>query len=162
MGRLRVRKSRWKGPRLRMRLIEFKPGESDLYEAFSVIFFGADGPSAKDVRMSIKAEDAIEAHGVEMKDSKFKLSQCPFCRQRNAISPRIYTLPDGKGADLILDDRVFDYMHSRFDQWSVIADARLKRPFADLQDRFDTAKNNRDLDDSDKIRKYIEKRDNPP
>ena len=141
-----------------MKLVEFKPGEGDLYEAFSVIFFGADGPSPKELKASIKAEDAIEASGVETKDSKFKLSQCPFCRQRNSINPRIYTLPEGKGADLILDDKVFEYMHSRFDIWSAIADTKLKRPFVELQERFDTAKANKDLDDITKITAYIQTR----
>ena len=158
MGRLRLHKSRWKGTKLRMKLVEFKPNEGDLYEALSVIFFGADGPSPKELKASIKSEDAIEAAGVEMKDSKFKLSQCPFCRQRNSINPRIYTLPEGRGADLILDDNVFDYIHSRFEIWQMITDTKLKRPFVELQERFDTAKANRDLDDITKINEYIKKR----
>lgn len=145
-----------------MKLIEFKAGEGELYEALSIIFFGADGPSPKELKASIKAEDAVEAAGVEIKDSKFKLSQCPFCRQRNSINPRIYTLPEGKGADLILEDRIFDYIASRFDAWQVIPDAKLKRPFVELQDRFDAAKSNKDLDDLTKITEYIKTRDAAP
>lgn len=159
MGRVRIKKSRWKGAKLYMRLLEFKQNEGELYEALSVIFFGADGPSPKDLKVSIKAEDIIEQHGIETRDSKFKLSQCPFCRQRNSINERVYTLFEGRGADLILDDRVFDYIHSRFDQWQIIPNAKLKRPFAELLDRFEAAKANKDLDDADKIRKYIDKRD---
>lgn len=159
MGRLRLHKSRWKGAKLRMKLVEFKPNEGDLYEALSVIFFGADGPSPKELKASIKSEDTIEAAGIEIKDSKFKLSQCPFCRQRNSINPRIYTLPEGKGADLILEDRIFDYIHARFDAWQMIPDAKLKRPFAELQDRLDAAKSNKELDDITKINEYLRKRD---
>ena len=158
MGRIKLQRSKWKGAKLRMKLVEFKAVESDLYEALSVVFFGADGPSPKELKASIKAEDAIEAAGVETKDSKFKLGQCPACRQRNSINPRIYTLPDGKGADLILDDKVFEYIHARFDVWSAIPDTKLKRPFVELQERFDAAKSNKDLDDATKINEYLKKR----
>jgi len=149
-----------------MKLVEFKAGEGELFEALTVVFFGADTPSPKELKASNKAEDAIEQHGIEAKDSKFKTVNCPLCRQRAGINPRIYTLPDGKGADLVLDDKVFDYILSRFDMWSQIVDPKLKRPFVELQDRFEAAKSRQDgsgkpLDDIDRIKKYLEKRDNP-
>ena len=140
------------------RLIEFKSSESELFEVLSVIFFTADQPSPAENKASIKAEDAFDKYGVPTKESKFKTIDCTFCKQRIMISPRIYTLPAGTGADLILDDKVFDYIHTRFDKWQVILDSKLKRPFEELKDRFDETKRSK-LDDFDKIRKYLEDRD---
>ena len=142
-----------------MKLIEFKADESALFEALSVIFFGADGPSPKQLHASIKAEDAFIQHGIETRESVFKMAACPYCNQRIGQYERVFKLPDGKGADMILEDRVFEYIHSRFEAWTMIRDAHLKRPFAELQERFAAIAANRDVDDIFKIRKYIENRD---
>ena len=142
-----------------MKLIEFRPGESHLFEALSVIFFGADGPSPKQLHASIKAEDAFINYGIETRESLFKMAACPYCNQRIGQYERVFKLPDGKGADMLLEDRVFEYIHSRFDAWTMIRDSHMKRPFAELQARFAVIASNRSMDDIDKIIKYIEQRD---
>lgn len=143
------------------RLIEFSSKEAGLFEALSVVFFVADAPSPGENKASIKAEDAFEKYGVPATDSKFKTVACPACGQRVARIPRIYTLPEGKGADMILDDKVFDYIHGRFEKWERISDPNMKRPFELLKDRFDDAKKSKDLDDFDKITAYLTARDKP-
>lgn len=143
------------------KLVEFKSSEADLFEALSVIFFTADQPAPAENKASIKAEDAFDKYGIPTKESKFKTVECTFCKQRMMISPRIYTLPEGAGADLILDDKVFDYMQSRFDKWQAIPDAKLKRPFEELKDRFEEAKKSK-LDDFDKIAAHLKERDAKP
>ena len=158
MGAPKIKRS--KGAKLRRmaKLLEFKAEESALFEALSVIFFGSDQPTPAENKASIKAEDLFEKYGVESRDSKFKFSACPACRQRVAVNPRIFTLPEGCGADLKMDDKVFEYIHSRFEQWKIIPDPALKRPFEALKDKFEAAKTNRDLDDYDKIEAYLKKR----
>ena len=165
MGKPRFKVARkWKGNKFhRMaRLVEFTKKESELFEALSVVFFGADTPEPKEIKTSIKAEDLFIKHGKETKDSIFKLAKCPLCGMRAGINPRIYTLPENTGCDLIMDDKVFDYIFSRFDKWQAIIDNCLKRPFSDLQDRFEKAKKNEELDDYNKIAKYIATRDQEP
>lgn len=140
------------------KLIEFKSTEAGLFEALSVIFFTSDQPSPAETKASIKAEDLFEKYGILTKDSKFKTVSCSFCGQRIAVVPRIYTLPEGKGADLILDDKVFEYMDGRFEKWQVITDPAMKRPFDTLRDRFAEAKANKKLDDLDSIMEYLKAR----
>lgn len=163
MSKLKIRKTNWKGGRLnRMaRLLEFKKDEADLFEALSVVFFVADQPSPAENKSSIKAEDAFDKYGVPAKDSKFKTVNCGFCEQRVMKMPRIYTLPDGIGADMVLDDKVFEYIESRFEKWKQITDPAMKRPFEALKERIDAAKANKELQDFDAISKYLKARDNP-
>lgn len=159
--RHRIKPSKWKGGKLRRmaKLVEFAPSESDLLEAFSVIFFTADTPAPNEVKSSIKAEDWFEANCDPAPDSKFKTVACPFCGVRIAKNPRIYTLKSGRGADFVVDDKVFEYVAGRFDKWTQIVDPSLKRPFVELRERFDAAKSRRDLDDFDKIKAHIAARD---
>ncbi len=168
MGRIRIKRLRWKGPRKirHMRLIEFKASEAELFEALTIIYFSSDAPDPKtELKASIKAEDILSAYP-ESKDSTLKMVGCPFCRKAVFGNPRIYTLPEDRGTDLILDDRVFDYIFSRFSAWEKIVDAKMKRPFAELQERFDAAKtrkgfDEKPLDDIERIQAYIAKRDAP-
>lgn len=141
------------------RLIEFKSTEAELFEALSVVFFVADQPAPAENKASIKAEDLFEKYGVPAIESKFKTAQCGFCGMRMAKMPRIYTLPEGKGADFTLDDKVFEYMESRFDKWQQIADPAMKRPFETLKDMFAAAKSKDAPQDYDAITDYIKKRD---
>ena len=82
MGSPVVKFSKWKGAKYRSmaKLLEFKPEESVLFEALSVVFFVADQPTPAENKASIKAEDLFEKHGIEAKDSKFKTVACPACR----------------------------------------------------------------------------------
>src|SRR3990167_6232214 len=164
MGSPKVKKNKWIGAKYRRmaKLLEFKPEESVLFEALSVVFFVADQPTPAENKASIKAEDLFEKHGIEAKDSKFKTVACPACRQRVMVNPRIYTLPEGRGADIKMDDRIFDYIYSRFDQWKVIVDPALKRPFEALKEKFEEAKSNKNLSDYDQIEAYLKKRDAAP
>ena len=166
MGRIRLKAQRWKGSHkiYRMRLVEFKADEAELFQALSIVFFGADVPEKGNIKASIKAEDEFSKYP-EIKDSAFKPVRCPFCRTVRFTNPRICTLPDGKGADLILDDKVFDYILGRFDAWQQIEAPKLKRPYVELQERFEAAKtrkgfDEKPLDDFKSIQVYIEKRDN--
>src|SRR3990167_2346042 len=162
MGSPKVKKKlKWRGARLRhmAKLIEFKPEDSALFEALSIVFFVADQPTPAENKASIKAEDLFEKYGVEARDSKFKTVACPACSQRVMVNPRIYTLPEGTGADMVIEDKVFDYIYSRFDKWQQIIDPALKRPFETLKDIFEAAKNNKSLDDFDKIKTYLADRD---
>ena len=141
------------------RLIEFSKNDAELFEALSVIFFVADQPAPNENKASIKAEDAFDKYGVPTTESKFKTVNCSFCGQRVMKTPRIYTLPEGQGADLILEDKVFEYMNGRFEKWQQITDPAMKRPFEALKDKFADAKSAKDLDDFDKIQAYLKVRD---
>ena len=163
MSKPKIKKSNWKASKFSKmaKLLEFKKDESELFEALSVIFFVADQPSPAENKSSIKAEDAFDKYGVPATDSKFKTVNCGFCQQRVMKMPRIYTLPEGKGADMILDDKIFEYIASRFEQWKQITDPALKRPFETLKERIEAAKSNKSLDDYEKITAYLKARDNP-
>lgn len=142
------------------RLIEFKKTEAELFEALSVVFFVTDQPTPAENKASIKAEDMFEKYGIPAKESKFKDASCGFCGSRLARMPRIYTFKeDSNGVDLILEDKIFDYIESRFDKWQIITSPALKRPFETLRERFEKAKNNKDLSDYDQIAAYIKSRD---
>ena len=141
------------------KLIEFKKTESELFEALSVIFFTVDQPSPAENKSSIKAEDLFQKYGKETKESQFKNTNCGFCGNRIGHNPRIFTLPEGSGADLVLDDKVFEYMESRFDKWQSIIDSKLKRPFEELKDRFAAAKTAKNLQDFDGIMSHLKTRD---
>lgn len=138
------------------KLIEFKSNEAELFEALSVIFFTADQPNPSELKESIKAEDIFEKFGVPATESKFRTVDCPHCRQRMFQMPRIYTLTGP--VDIIVEDKVLDYIQSRFDKWQVIGDNKMKRPFVQLRERFEDVKKSK-LDDYDKIQAYIKQRD---
>ncbi len=140
------------------RLIVFKQNEAELFEAFSSIFFLTDQPAPTEIKASIKAEDLFEKFGVTPKESKFKTAACGYCGTRLGRMPKIYTLPEGKGADLVLDDKVFEYMESRFNKMQQIIDPAMKRPFDILQTRFDDAKTSK-LEDYDSISAFLKARD---
>ncbi len=141
------------------RLIIFKSTEYELFEALSSIFFLTDQPTPAEVKASIKSEDLFDKFGVPAKDSKFKTAACSYCGSRLGRMPKIYTLPEGKGADLILDDKVFDYLESRFEKLQQIPDPAMKRPFDTLRTRFEDAKNAKNLQDFDQILTFLKMRD---
>ena len=141
------------------RLIVFKQDEAELFEAFSSIFFLTDQPAPTEVKASIKAEDLFEKFGVIPKESKFKTVACGYCGTRLGKMPKLYTLPEGKGADFILDDKVFEYLESRFSKMNQIVDPAMKRPFDTLQTRFEDAKNEKSLQDYDQITAFLKARD---
>ncbi len=141
------------------RLIVFKSTESELFEALSSIYFLTDQPSPAEVKASIKSEDLFDKFGVIAKDSKFKTAACSYCGSRIGRMPKIYTLPEGKGADLILDDKVFDYLESRFDKLQQIPDPAMKRPFDALRTRFEEARNDKNLQEFDQIAMFLKTRD---